>query len=116
MSEVELDGHETPIVTHDHSLTMLRGAALCAAGGTVLGGVSGWIVSLASRTESTSILTSPPAAFALIGAAFGAAVGSLMGSLIGLGVRQSASERDSLVFPRAKARVYVQSTDMHRPR
>lgn len=111
VSEIELDGHETPIVTHDHSRTMLRGAAVCALAGGVLGGALGWIASLASRPETATFLTSQPLFLVVAGAVVGAAVGSLTGSMIGLGVSQPPSERSSIVFPRQRVRVHVHAFD-----
>lgn len=111
VSDVEMDGHETPIVAHDHSQTMMRSAALCAFVCAVIGGAVGWLASLAARADSAPFLTAGPFIAIATGAAVGAAAGSLTGSLIGLGMRQSRSEKNRLLLPRQKVRVYVRSLD-----
>lgn len=111
VSDVEVDGHETPIVTHDHSRTVLRAALLCAAACAVIGGALVWLASLGARPESAPFLTSGPFVAILSGVLGGAAAGSLAGSLIGLGMRQAPSEPDHLMLPRQKMRVHVRSLD-----
>lgn len=111
VSDVEADGHETPIVAHDHSRTVLRAALLCAGIGAVVCGALVWLASLGARSDAAPFLTSGPFVAILSGVLGGAAAGSLAGSLIGLGMRQSPNEPDHLMLPRQKMRVYVRSLD-----
>jgi hypothetical protein len=111
VSGVEADGHETPIVAHDHSRTVLRAAFLSGAACAVIGGALVWLASLGARPEAAPFLTSGPFVAILSGVLGGGAAGLLAGSLIGLGMRQAPSESDRLLLPRQKMRVYVRSLD-----
>ena len=90
----------------------LKGAAVCAVLGGVLGATLAWAFDLRGATFHAGPLRDLGSSFALvIGFAVGAAAGSLTGSLIGLGIPFSRAQRSLRRGGKGSVLVSVQAND-----